>query len=134
MSFERITRRLPERIRPSRRFFHFLLVGGINTAFGYAAFVACLWLGMHYAIAAAVATILGVLFNFHSTGKLVFSSTNHRQLPLFAGVYVVVYLVNVLGLSLLSAAKIPPWLGGLLLILPCAMLSYFLNSRFVFRI
>jgi len=133
VSFERITRQLPERIRSRRRFFRFLLVGGINTAFGYAAFVACLWLGMHYAIAAAAATILGVLFNFHSTGKLVFSSTNYRHLPLFLGVYVVVYLVNVLGLSLLSMAKIPPWLGGLLLILPCAMLSYFLNSRFVFR-
>jgi len=130
---DRILDLLPERIRPSSSFIRFLFVGGLNTAFGYGMFVICLWLGLHYAVAAAVATVLGVLFNFHSTGRLVFSSTHHRHLPLFVGVYFVVYLVNVLGLSLLSIAKIPPWLGGLLLILPCAMLSYFLNSRFVFR-
>jgi len=35
-------------------------------------------------------------------------------------------------LALLLLAGIPAWLGGLLLILPCAMLSYLLNSRLVF--
>jgi putative flippase GtrA len=132
MNLERLVNLLPALIRPSPRFLGFLLVGGVNTAFGYGMFVVCLWLGMHYAVAAAVATLLGVLFNFFSTGGLVFKNRDHRRLPWFIGVYVIIYCVNVAGLALLLLAGIPAWLGGLLLILPCAMLSYLLNSRLVF--
>lgn len=132
MNFDRIAWLLPERIRHSRRFLRFLLVGGINTAFGYGAFVACLWLGMHYAMAVAVATMLGVLFNFKSTGTLVFKSRDNRKLPRFVGVYAIVYLANVVGIAILLRCGAPEWLGGLILILPCAILSYILNSRYVF--
>lgn len=132
MNLEHLASLLPASIRPSPRFLGFLLVGGVNTAFGYGMFVVCLWLGMHYAVAAAAATVLGVLFNFFSTGGLVFKNRDHRRLPWFIGVYVIIYCVNVAGLALLLLAGTPAWLGGLLLILPCAMLSYLLNSRLVF--
>lgn len=132
MNPDRIAQLLPGRIRPSGRFLQFLLVGGINTTFGYGAFVICLWLGMHYAAAVAAATGLGVLFNFKSTGTLVFKSQDNRRLPRFIGVYAIVYLVNVAGLAILLRCGIPEWLGGLILILPCAILSYALNSRYVF--
>lgn len=133
MNLERILGVLPHRLRPSPRFLGFLLVGGINTVFGYSMFVLCLWLGMHYALAAAVATVLGVLFNFKSTGGLVYKNKDNSRLPWFIGVYGVVYVLNVAGLTVLLRLGIAPWLGGLLLILPCAMVSYLLNSRFVFR-
>ncbi|HSD15662.1 MAG TPA: GtrA family protein [Thermomonas sp.] len=124
---------LPERIRPSARFIRFLLVGGLNTAFGYGVFVACLWLGMHYALAGAVSTVLGVLFNFKSTGHLVFRSKGSRRLPRFVGIYAIIYLVNVLALGAMLQFGIPEWLGGLILLLPSAILSYVLNRQFVFR-
>lgn len=124
---------LPERVRPTRRFVHFLLVGALNTAFGYGVFVACLWLGMHYAIAGAASTVLGVLFNFKSTGNLVFGSTGNRRLPHFVGVYAIIYLVNVLALGVMLQLGIPEWLGGLILLLPSAILSYVLNRQFVFQ-
>jgi putative flippase GtrA len=132
MDINRIAMQLPARLRPSRRFVKFLLVGGVNTAFGYGVFIVSLWLGMHYAVAAAVATVLGVLFNFKSTGKIVFQNQGNRQLPRFVSVYGLVYVVNVLGLAVLLRLGIPEWLGGLILILPCAILSYVLNSRYVF--
>ncbi len=120
-------------IRPSARFIRFLWVGGLNTLFGYAVFLTCLWLGMHYALSAGISTVLGVLFNFRSTGKLVFGKQDVRLLPLFVGVYVVVYLVNVSGLTTLLNFGVPEWAGGLIMILPCAILSYVLNLRCVFR-
>lgn len=123
---------LPRRIRPSDRFLRFLLVGGLNTAFGYACFVGCLWLGMHYAIAAAATTVLGVLFNYKSTGTLVFRSRGSNRLPRFIAVYVVVYAVNVSALAAMLRLGIPAWLGGLILLLPSAILSYVLNRHFVF--
>ena len=132
MNFDRIAMLLPERIRPTGRFLRFLLVGVLNTAFGYGVFVACLWLGMHYALAGAVSTVLGVLFNFKSTGGLVFRSTGNRRLPQFVAVSAIIYLVNVLALGAMLQFGIPEWLGGLILLLPSAILSYVLNRQFVF--
>lgn len=129
----RILMLLPSRCRPRKRFILFLMVGGLNTAFGYGAYAACLWLGMHYAVAGAVSTVLGVLFNFKSTGQLVFRSRDNGRLPHFMSVYVITYIVATLCVGGMLHLGIPAWLGGLLLILPCAMLSYLLNSRFVFR-
>ena len=83
MSLDGIIQRLPEPLRPSRRFLHFLLIGALNTAVGYGLFVLFLWLGLHYALAAAFATVLGVLFNFKSTGGLVFKSKDNTRLPWF---------------------------------------------------
>jgi len=123
---------VPERIRPTGRFISFLVVGGLNTAFGYGVFVACLWLGMHYALAGAISTVLGVLFNFKSTGNLVFRSKGNRKLPHFVAVYAIIYLVNTLAIGVMLKFGIPEWLGGLILLLPSAILSYVLNRQFVF--
>lgn len=128
----RLAMLLPERIRPTWRFTRFLLVGGLNTAFGYGVFVACLLLGMHYALAGAVSTALGVLFNFKSTGRLVFGERDNRKLPHFVAVYVIIYLVNTLAIGVMLKFGIAEWLGGLILILPSAILSYVLNRQFVF--
>lgn len=122
----------PARIRPSKRFMRFLLIGVVNTVFGYSVFVFSLWLGMHYALAAAVATVLGVLFNFKSTGTLVFRSRQNGLLPRFIAVYGIIYVLNVVALGILLRYGVPEWMGGLLLLLPSAVLSYFLNSRYVF--
>ena len=123
---------LPTHIRPSQRFVRFLLVGGLNTAFGYGVYVACLQLGMHYAVAGAVSTVLGVLFNYRSTGRLVFRSHAGGRLPHFVSVYVVTYVSSTLCVGGMLWLGIPAWLGGLISILPSAILSYVLNRRFVF--
>lgn len=132
MNLDRLAMLVPERIRPSGQFIRFLLVGGLNTAFGYGAFVACLWLGMHYALAGAVSTTLGVLFNFMSTGRLVFSHRGNNRLPRFVAVYAAIYAVNMLAIGGMLQLGIPEWLGALILILPSAILSYVLNRQFVF--
>ena len=123
---------LPEGVRPSSRFVRFLLVGGLNTAFGYGVFVACLWMGIHYALAGAISTALGVLFNFKTTGRLVFSHRGNRKLPYFVAVYATLYLVNTLAIGVMLTFGIPEWLGALILIVPSAILSYILNRQFVF--
>jgi len=35
-----------------RRFIRFLLVGGVNTLFGYGVFVSLIYIGLHYSLAA----------------------------------------------------------------------------------
>jgi putative flippase GtrA len=121
--------------RTSPRFLRFLIVGGVNTAFAYSVYWLLLAFGAHYAIAALLSTILGVCFNFVTTGRMVFDHALSTRVALrFAAVYVVVYLVNVSLIGALQAVSIKASLGGLLTLLPMALLSFVLLRRFVFGI
>lgn len=114
------------------RFLLFLLVGVLNTAFGYGCFALLVWLGVHYSAAALISTVLDVLFNFRTIGRLVFRSRENRLLWRFVGVYGVVYVGNLLGLRLGLLVGLDPYLSGAILLLPLALSSYYLQSRFVF--
>jgi putative flippase GtrA len=116
----------------NRQFVRFLLVGVLNTLFGYACFFVLLRAGLHYSVALALATALGVLFNFKSTGMVVFGSSNNRLLWRFIASYAVVYLANLAGIGLLQRAGLSPQVAGALLLLPAAALSFVLNKKFVF--
>lgn len=115
-----------------KRFFSFLLVGGLNTAFGYGIFVLLTVLGLAYPLALLTSTVAGVMFNFKTTGGIVFSNRDNRKLFKFIAVYVVVYLVNVLALKVLMSFQLGVYQASALLVLPMAALSFTLNKRFVF--
>ncbi|WP_084442217.1 GtrA family protein [Termitidicoccus mucosus] len=63
------------------RLIKFLLVGVLNTLVGYGLFCFFVFTGLHYSFAVLIATILGVLFNFQSTRKLVFNDRHGCGLP-----------------------------------------------------
>ncbi|MFL1490557.1 GtrA family protein [Pseudomonas antarctica] len=117
----------------SSKFFKFLLVGLMNSVFGYGCFASFLYLGLHYSSALLLATILGVLFNFKSTGSLVFNSNNDRLIFRFIIGYVLVYSVNLGGIALFSLFGVAPYVSGLILVPPMAVLSFLINNRFVFN-
>ncbi len=114
--------------------FRFLLVGGLNTVVGYGLFAGFTWAGLPYPAAIALATVLGVAFNFQSTGRLVFGGAPLSQLGRFAAVYVVVYLLNVGSVALLLRAGLNVYLANALVILPLALVAFVLQRRFVFGI
>ena len=118
--------------REGKQFGRFILVGLLNTAFGYGAYALFLYVGMHFAWASLLATVLGILFNFFTTGRIVFRNTNYRRIGRFFLVYGVVYLFNVMGLAIFDHLRIDLYLAGLLLIPPAAVIGYLLNRRFVF--
>lgn len=113
-------------------FLRFIAVGVLNSVFGYGCFALLMVAGMHYVPALLLATIAGVLFNFKTTGALVFKSNNNGLIFRFIASYTIVYVVNVTGLKLLSLLGINPYYGGAVLILPMAALAFFLFKRFVF--
>ena len=114
------------------RFVRFLFVGAVNTAFGYSTYVILLYIGLHYSAASLLATILGGIFNFFTTGRLVFANMDHRRFVRFCLVYAVSYVINVACLAIFDALGANMYLAGLPLILPMALLTYYLNKRFVF--
>lgn len=122
---------LPALVRS--RFIRFLLVGVLNTAFGYACFALLLWAGLHYTLALLLATVVGVLFNFKTIGSLVFGSSDGSLIWRFIAVYVLIYTANVAALALLQALGLPALVAQSVLVLPVAGASFLLSRRFVFR-
>lgn len=115
------------------QFIRFLIVGVVNTLFGYGCFAALLYIGLHYALAGMISTISGVLFNFKSTGKAVFHSSDNRLIFRFVGVYCVTYCISTIGVGLFELIRITPYISGAIMLIPMALLSFYLNKHFVFK-
>jgi len=110
----------------------FLMVGGLNTVVGYALFAAFIWAGLPYPVAIGLATVLGIAFNFQSTGRLVFGGAPLSQLGRFVAAYAVVYFINVGSVALLLRTGLGVYLANALVILPLALIAFVLQRRFVF--
>ncbi|MFA5793885.1 MAG: GtrA family protein [Candidatus Brocadiia bacterium] len=117
----------------NHQFIRFLIVGGVNTVFGYSIYALFIYIGLHYTIAALASTILGVLFNFKTTGIFVFKSNRNSLLFKFIGVYAVIYLLNIACLKIFNMLEVNMYLAGAILILPLAVLSFILNKKYVFK-
>ena len=115
------------------RFARFILVGVINTVFGYGCFALFLYGGLHYAVALLLATVLGVLFNFKTTGTLVFGSRNNRLIVRFVLAYACIYAVHVAALRGLAGLGLTTYAAAAVLLLPIAVLAFIINKSFVFR-
>lgn len=111
----------------------FLSVGVLNAVFGYLVFASIYLLIQSDMAAVVMATVIGVVFNYFSTGRLVFAHSGLRRLPLFLLGYGLICAVNLGALKLLGQVGIGSLLGQCLLILPLAVLSYVVNANLVFR-
>lgn len=112
----------------------FLLVGILNTVFGYGLFSLFIYLGLYYPLAVLLSTILGVLFNFKTIGKLVFGSSDNGLIFRFILVYVITYLLNIFFLWLFKRLGFENmYINGFVLVVPLAIISFILNKFFVFR-
>ena len=116
-----------------RRIARFLAVGIGNTLFGYALFALLVTAGLDSALALLGATVAGVMFNFFTTGRLVFASRDHRLLPRFVLAYGASYLFNLLLLKGLEAIGVATLVAQLACLPPTVIVSYLLLNRFVFR-
>ncbi len=111
----------------------FVLVGILNTAFGYSMYALFLYLGCHYSTAILLATVIGVLFNFKTIGRFVFRSSDNTMIIRFSGVYLVTYLLNVAALHLCRSYNLNMYLSGMALLIPMSLISFKLNNKLVFK-
>lgn len=114
------------------QFVRFLLVGLLNTAFGYALFAGFILLGASLALALAGGTVLGVLFNFRTIGRLVFANRELRLLPRFIAVYSLYFILNLACLQGLLRLGLAPLLAQLLLLPWLSAVNFVLLRRLVF--
>ena len=114
-------------------FVRFLAVGSLNTAFGYSVFAALyLFSGGMHRMAIAVATVIGVAFNYFTTGWLVFANHGLSALIPFVVGYAVVLVLNILAVDLLMGAGLGAPAAQLVCLPAVVLCSYLINDRLVF--
>ncbi|MDR3470299.1 MAG: GtrA family protein [Devosia sp.] len=116
-----------------QRIVRFVFVGAFNTLVGYVLYSCCLLLGAAPGIALAIATVLGAVFNYFSTGRVVFRHVGINRLVHFLLAYLVIYLANLAALQTLIACGLPAYGAQALLLPVVAALSFLVFKSFVFR-
>jgi len=111
----------------------FLVVGGLNTVFGFTVYSIFILFNLHYVLAALLGQICGILFNFQTTGTIVFKNKDNRLIFRFFAVYLVTYSITIGLLKIFDVYDVGSIVAGAIIILPVAFLSFFLNKKFVFN-
>lgn len=119
--------------RTGIQFARFLVVGAVNTAFGYGVFAGLVLLGVGATIALIAAYVVGVPFNFLTTGRFVFKPSGARAFARFVAAYGLVYLFNLGLFELLRLAGAGPLVAQALCLPPVAVFSFLLFKLHVFR-
>lgn len=110
----------------------FLGTGLLNTAFGYVVYALLIVAGAPVWIALGGATVLGIMFNFYSYGKLVFGPSGLERLPAFIAVYLALYGLNVALAHVLMATGMGALLAQALLLPFLTALAFILMRLVVF--
>jgi putative flippase GtrA len=115
------------------RVFRFVLVGGLNSLFGFTVFGVIAYLGGHTWQALLGGNVAGIVFNFLTIGGIVFRDLSPKRLLRFITAYLGLFLLNLKAIELLTnAIQTDRILAQALLTAPMAILSYLIMSRFVF--
>ncbi len=119
----------------NQRMLKFLVVGLLNTAFGYSIYALLVFIELPYLIALFLATVAGVIFNYFSIGRMVFKARGGwAAFGKFIAAYAIVYLVNA---ALLSVAThffhLDPYTGQIVCIPPNVMTGWLLMNYWVYK-
>jgi len=111
----------------------FILVGILNTFFGYAAFSIIYYVVHHETEALFLSYILGILFNYRTYARYVFNQSEQHVFVHFVLVYVFTFGLNhFLLTTLIDQAGVNAYAAQLMAVTVIAPLLYLLNKRFVF--
>jgi putative flippase GtrA len=111
----------------------FILVGGLNTLFGYLLYALFIFMQIPYPIALLLSTCIGALFNFKTTGTIVFGNANNDYFFKFITMYVLVYFINMFLIKLMGQFTSNLYLAGFVALIPAAATAFLLNKYIVFR-
>ena len=112
----------------------YIIVGVVNTSFGYGVYWSFLQLDFNFAVAAFFSTVLGIIFNFFTIGNFVFKSkidTNIFYKLLLS--YEFRYLLSIGGIAFFHFYGMNYEIAGAVTIFLNAIIGFFLNKNIVFN-
>jgi putative flippase GtrA len=116
-----------------QQFVKFLLVGAVNSIFGFAVYILFALSELSNLMVLIWSSSTAIIFNFYTMGSFVFSDIGVARMPRFIILYATVLIINLKLIEWLS-----PISGGrihamAIIILPMACLIYLMQRCFVFR-
>lgn len=120
-------------MKTGTQFIRFLFVGALNTLFGYGVFAGSVLAGLGAMPALVLTYLVGVPFNYLTTGRLVFRITHWRAFVRFVLAYAVIYAFNVALFKAVEALGAGPLLAQALCVPVVAVFSFLLFKLHVFK-
>lgn len=111
------------------QFIAFLCVGTINTLFGYSIFTFFIFLNTPYYLALLFATLLGLVFNFITTGRIVFKNKCLNVFSKFITINLPLYFINIILIKISNKYIDNFYISGLLMMSLTAILAFYLNKK-----
>ena len=119
--------------RFERKFVKYLFVGFMNTVFSYMVYAICVTILSRPTLSLAISYVIGILFNFQTTGRIVFKNKNNTLIFKFFLSYLTTFFINRYFLdTLVSTFQVDKYLSQAILVFPIAMISFLLLKHFVF--
>lgn len=119
-------------INLSKKFLLFVLVGSLNTAFGFLLYSIFLFLEFRSVLAMLFATVIGVFFNFYSLKSFVFNDRVGFIFKYFFS-YAIVYALNATCLLYLTTFGLDQYFAGFLSICFSVIPNFLLCKHYVYR-
>ena len=116
-----------------KKFINFIFVGMLNTLFGYLIFALFLFTGIHYSISVVLATVIGILFNFKTTGIIVFKSHDNGLLFKFILNYCITMLISIVLLYIAERLNLNLYIASFAVTVCMAVLSFCILKYYVFK-
>lgn len=117
-----------------KQFIIFICFGIINTVFGYSIFAFFIFLNAPYYLAFLFAALLGLAFNFITTGRIVFKNKSFKVIYKFITISTLLYLIHITLIKIINRSINNFYISGLLTMSLTAILSFYLNKKiFTFK-
>lgn len=123
---------LKENYEIKKQFISFLLVGGINTLFGYGVYVLFIYLNVNYFFSSLISLFFGIMFNFLTIGKFVFGKLNFKKINKFICFYLFLYVLYVFFIKIFSLWQSNLYICGMFAVIFISIISFIVNKYFIF--
>ena len=112
-----------------KQFIVFLCVGIMNTVFGYAIFAFFIFLKAPYYLAFLFAALLGLVFNFITTGRIVFKNKSFKIIYKFVFVSVIMYFLHIFLIKIINLQINNFYISGLMTMSLTALIAFYFNKK-----
>ncbi|MEY4504572.1 MAG: hypothetical protein RL154_868 [Pseudomonadota bacterium] len=124
-----IFKKMKLNIKHQKQFVVFLFVGGVNTIFGYSIFAFFIFLKLSYYLAFLFAATLGVIFNFMTTGRIVFKNKDFSLFYKFIFISIIMYFLHIILIRIINVHINNLYISGLMTMSVTALLAFYLNKK-----
>jgi len=117
---------------PRLQALRFILTGTLNTALSYGLYAVFLWLGLHFSLASLLATLTTIVSGFVMHGRMVFGNREPGRFGRYAGVWMVLYGLNIALIQALTQIGLNAYMAGALALAPVTAAGFLLHRRYTF--